>query len=236
MLAGMRRLHARGHSSRGVAVDADGAMLGPDCTLVRRTPTGFRCLAPDEAAAIQAAALGADREPGWLFDQTRRIADALAKGEVALAQIYGLRIPVADLDDPTLRHLAAASRLVKANFDPAQPRVPAGNPDGGQWTDAGGSGDGASQPGAEDAGDDEGWPAEAGDDEFDEDDEFGVDDYEPDSGSEGSSDHSPPPDSGGGDPPRGYPRSGPRQLGRATGSRAAPRSGSPAPSRKVSPS
>lgn len=28
----------------------------------------------------------------------------------------------------------------KANFNPAQPRVPAGNPDGGQWTDSGSSG------------------------------------------------------------------------------------------------
>jgi len=34
----MRRLHPRGRESRGVAVDADGAMLGPDCVLVRRTP------------------------------------------------------------------------------------------------------------------------------------------------------------------------------------------------------
>jgi len=28
----------------------------------------------------------------------------------------------------------------KYNFDPAQPRVPAGNPDGGQWTRTGGNG------------------------------------------------------------------------------------------------
>lgn len=28
--------------------------------------------------------------------------------------------------------------LTKHNFDPSQPRVPAGSPDGGQWTDAGG--------------------------------------------------------------------------------------------------
>ena len=28
--------------------------------------------------------------------------------------------------------------LTKHNFDPGQPRVPAGSPDGGQWTDAGG--------------------------------------------------------------------------------------------------
>lgn len=35
--------------------------------------------------------------------------------------------------------LQALRRAVKANFDPNQPRVPAGNPDGGQWTDVDGS-------------------------------------------------------------------------------------------------
>jgi len=39
-------------------------------------------------------------------------------------------------------------RAVKANFNPNQPRVPAGNPDGGQWTRVGG---GASSGGTEDA-------------------------------------------------------------------------------------
>ena len=34
-------------------------------------------------------------------------------------------------------------RAVKAGFDPNQPRVPAGNPDGGQWTGTGGGGGGA---------------------------------------------------------------------------------------------
>lgn len=41
----------------------------------------------------------------------------------------------------TRRYGPAALRhryLRKANFDPNQPRVPAGNPDGGQWTDVGG--------------------------------------------------------------------------------------------------
>ncbi|MFG1461255.1 hypothetical protein V5F77_00015 [Xanthobacter sp. DSM 24535] len=35
---------------------------------------------------------------------------------------------------------------LKAGFSPAQPRVPAGNSDGGQWTDAGGSGGLAREP------------------------------------------------------------------------------------------
>lgn len=34
--------------------------------------------------------------------------------------------------------LHAFKRAVKANFNPNQPRVPAGNPDGGQWTSPGG--------------------------------------------------------------------------------------------------
>jgi hypothetical protein len=126
MLTTMRRLHERGRDCRGVAVDADGAMLGPDCVLVRRISSGYRTLAPHEAAIIQEVVLGPVCEPCWLFDQARRIADALAKGEIALAQIYGLHIPIADIDGTSLRRLAAASRLVKANSDPSQPRIPAG--------------------------------------------------------------------------------------------------------------
>ena len=129
----LRRLHERGSASRGVTVDRDGAMLGPDCVLVRRTAAGFRFVSPDEAAAIQAAILGPEREPGWFFDQTRRIADALAKGELALAQIHGLRIPIADLDEASLRWLAGAAPVIKANFNLDQPRVPKGEPGAGQW-------------------------------------------------------------------------------------------------------
>lgn len=165
MIEAMRRLHPRGPDSRGVAVDADGAMLGPDCVLVRRTPTGFRTVAPGEAAAVQAAILEPDTEPGWLFDQAGRIADALANGEIALAQIYGLRIPVAELDDAALRRVAEASTLFRANFNPAQPRVPAGNPDGGQWTDAGGAGETPGESGSNGGGDNEGWPVDAGNEE-----------------------------------------------------------------------
>jgi hypothetical protein len=35
--------------------------------------------------------------------------------------------------------VALARLMLKYNFDPAQPRVPAGSPDGGRWTDAGGT-------------------------------------------------------------------------------------------------
>lgn len=137
----MRRLDARGPASRGVVVDAEGAMLGPDCVLVRRTAAGYRCLRPAEAAAIQKVLLGAQGDdPDRLFVLSRGIAKALNDGELALAQIYGLRIPVARLDSGELRKLTAVSPMIKANFNPDQPRVPAGGPGGGEWTDDGGGG------------------------------------------------------------------------------------------------
>jgi hypothetical protein len=38
------------------------------------------------------------------------------------------------------------NRRYKANFNPDQPRVPAGNPDGGQWTSDGGGNGGINDP------------------------------------------------------------------------------------------
>jgi hypothetical protein len=56
-----------------------------------------------------------------------RIATAIRR---ATSHLNAARVELA------LKRLEKASR--KANFNPNQPRVPAGNPDGGQWTDGGG--------------------------------------------------------------------------------------------------
>jgi len=133
----MRRLHPRGAASRGICVDADGAMLGPDCVLVCRAPTaGFRAIDRDAASALQKCALAGDRDPDWLFRQCQRIAEALSKGELALAQIYGLYIPVAELDGRQLAKLAGL-HVAKAGFNPDEPRIPKGAPHGGEWTTGG---------------------------------------------------------------------------------------------------
>jgi hypothetical protein len=147
MLDNLRRLYPRGPGNLGIAVDADGAMLGPDCVLVRRTVQGYRRLVPEEAAVLQNLLFGDGKESGWLFGRCRRIAKALEDGEIALAQIFGLYIPIDDLDGNRLRCLAAAAPLTKANFNPDEPRVPKGNPDGGEWTTGGGDGAGAAAVG-----------------------------------------------------------------------------------------
>ena len=144
MLEHMRRLHPRSAANRGICVDAEGAMLGPHCVLVNRSVQGYRGIGRDEAAALQAAFLDDYREPDWLFRQARRIADALDKSEIALAQIYGLRIPIGVLDDRQLKRLATA-HLAKTGFNPDEPRLPKGDPHGGEWT-TGGDEESASAP------------------------------------------------------------------------------------------
>jgi hypothetical protein len=139
MLQKIRRLHPRGPANRGICVDTDGAMLGPACALVRRTARGFQSIGRSEAAVLQKCVLVPSRDEDWLFRQSRRIADALGDGEIALAQIYGLRIPVGELDDGLLQRLAKVS-LDKAAYDPDEPRIPKGEPHAGEWTSEGGGG------------------------------------------------------------------------------------------------
>ena len=112
-------------------------MLGPDCVLVGRTRYGFRALERGQASTLQKCFLQPIPGDDWLFRQCERISDALNKGEVALAQIYGLHIPVANLDDRILRRLALIN-VHKAGFNPDEPRIPKGQPHGGEWTTGGG--------------------------------------------------------------------------------------------------
>jgi hypothetical protein len=133
----MRLLHERGPANPGMAVDADGAMLGPDCVLVRRTPQGYRCIDDEEAATLQACLFGDRRDSDWLSGRCRRIAKALDNDDVPLAQIFGIYIGIGDLDAERLKRLALAAPLIKANFDPGEARIPSGQPGGGQWTTGG---------------------------------------------------------------------------------------------------
>lgn len=151
MLENMRRLHSRGAASRGISVDVDGAMLGPHCALVRRLHGGgYRGLERDAASVLQKAVFNDNREPDWLFRQTNRIAHALDKGEIALAQIYGLYIPIGELDDRQLAKISAAAWLTKSGYNPDEPRVPRGNPHGGEWTTGGTSAAASNETGADD--------------------------------------------------------------------------------------
>lgn len=134
MLPAMRRLYPRGAANRGVCVDANGAMLGPNWLFVERTAAGYRTAPRIASRDVQKVLLIDQQKPDWLYEQGRRIADALNRGEIALAQIYGLRIPIGDIDQRQLKRLATAADLRKAGFNPDEPRIPAGEHGGGEWT------------------------------------------------------------------------------------------------------
>ncbi|MBV9860410.1 MAG: hypothetical protein JO038_09955 [Alphaproteobacteria bacterium] len=116
------RCDVRQHAATA-SVDVDGAILGPDCVLIRRTEHGYRTVAREEAAALQDFLLGDGWEPHWLFAQCRRIAKALDNREIAFAQILGLHIPIGDLDGERLGRLAFAAPFLKANFNPNVPQM-----------------------------------------------------------------------------------------------------------------
>jgi hypothetical protein len=114
-----------------------GVMLGPDCVLVQRTNGGY--------CRINAAALDKLVKTAFGDDHLRRfspvldrITAALAAGDLVKAQLLGLEIPLRALDDRQLRRLRSASSLIKAGFDPDQPRD-----ERGQWTAEGGGGSGS---------------------------------------------------------------------------------------------
>jgi hypothetical protein len=70
MLDNMRRLHPRGAANIGICVDAHGAMLGPHCALVERTPRGYRAISQQDASTLQKTIFtAADRDNDWLFRQ-----------------------------------------------------------------------------------------------------------------------------------------------------------------------
>jgi hypothetical protein len=135
MQASFRRLHVRGPRSRGLVVDHQGATVCPDCVLVHRTATGFRCVTSEEADLIQQIAFR-DHRPGWLFDFSCRVAKALNAGEVAVAQIYGVHAsPPSDLESEQVAQLAKAAIIVKAGCNPDEPRDWHG-----RWTNQGNTG------------------------------------------------------------------------------------------------
>jgi hypothetical protein len=48
-----------------------------------------------------------------------------------------LRIPIDELDDRRLAQLGSVTAFAKSGFNPDEPRIPKGNPHGGEWTDGG---------------------------------------------------------------------------------------------------
>lgn len=128
-LGPIRKLYERGPQCRGLAVDSGGVVLGPDWILVRRTADGYRPASPDQIATLWRLAFDDPADPHRLAAQLDGIARALDVGDLLKAHLLALPIPIGPLDDRQLQRLALASTLVKAGYEPDQPRD-----DRGRWT------------------------------------------------------------------------------------------------------
>jgi hypothetical protein len=127
-------------------VNPDGAFIGRGVPLLQRDAHG-RLKPRDDAALgrLLRIGYGSAVDLGWRSAQLRHVAAALNDNDLVLAGISLLRMQLPPL--PSARHArvmaAADDTLIKDNPDwENEPRIPAGNPDGGQWTaeDGGGVG------------------------------------------------------------------------------------------------
>jgi restriction endonuclease fold toxin 5 of polymorphic toxin system len=133
--ATMRQLYPRGAHCQGLAVDAEGVMLGPDCVLVHRLPGGgYRSARPDAIAHLARAVFDDDVRLRRLPIVLSGIVAALDRGDLVKAQLLGLEIPLDRLDAPRLQRLGHAADLLKDGFDPNQLRDAHG-----QWAREGGA-------------------------------------------------------------------------------------------------
>jgi hypothetical protein len=132
----------------GLACDAEGLTLGP-VTLAKRIRDAagnqqYRVLPLEDA--IEALRLAYGPMPDTVIERCCRglvrVVELLETSEDALASIHVVLIRLPEIAPDGMAKLADAALLRKYNPDwEDEPRVPAGNPGGGQWTSDGG-GDG----------------------------------------------------------------------------------------------
>jgi len=138
----MFRLPRQRAANCGVYCGEDGLYLGSAALIERDEHRGYRIRTAAEIEALLAAAYETPPDlAGCLAGLDNVSADLLA-GHVALAQIRALQLRLFEIPEDRLDLLARADRLLKANFDPAEPRDRHG-----RWTDddndgAGGEGGG----------------------------------------------------------------------------------------------
>jgi rare lipoprotein A len=124
--------------------DHDGLYCGPDglyldsSPLIMRIGGSYRVRATDDIAVLIDAAYSPGADVACLLPGLCLAAEALQQGEIARAMIAALHLRLGEIPKSRLARLARVNAVLKS-FNPDQPRVPAGNPDGGQWTGEGGA-------------------------------------------------------------------------------------------------
>jgi hypothetical protein len=131
----MFKLAERRASSGGVYCGKDGLYLGPASLIERDDNGGYRVRPAADIEALLAAAYGTPPEIGRCVAGLSRVAGHLRGGNLPLAMIAAVHLDFADLPEDRVERLARTERLLKANFNPAEPRD-----EQGRWMNDGDAG------------------------------------------------------------------------------------------------
>jgi len=120
---------------QGVNCDANGPRIGP-VPLLRRTLFGFAPRPAAELDLVLSKTFGVPaRRAAQLMPALDAIADALDRGNLALAMITTLHLGLPVLDDAQTMRARRAETMLKAGFNPDEPRDTRR-----RWTSEGGEG------------------------------------------------------------------------------------------------
>jgi hypothetical protein len=125
-------------------VNLDGAFLGRGVPILEEDESGrWRARPRSTLEKLFRVGYGVPVDLGWRITQLGYVAQALNKRDLCLANISLVRMELPPLpnDDHARAMAKADGLLIKGNPDwEDEPRIPAGNPGGGQWTTGGETG------------------------------------------------------------------------------------------------
>ena len=125
---------------RHAYVNQDGAFLGLRVPLLEKDELGrWRARHQPALEKLLGVGYGVPVDLGWRMARFENVARALNKGDLSLAAIALVHAELPPLPDADrARWMAQSDGLAK--YDPDEPRVAAGVPEGGEWTTDGGGG------------------------------------------------------------------------------------------------
>ncbi len=137
----IREFRLAGHSCDGIHpfIDDHGVWHGNGTALLEQDSAGtWRPRPRTDLEQILSEGYGIRVSMERRMSNLLVVAKAMNRGDQALAAIALVHAEFPPLpDEDAAFRMARFDKLLKYNFDPDEPRVPAGNPDGGQWTNEG---------------------------------------------------------------------------------------------------
>ena len=118
----MFKLAERRAATGGVYCGEDGVWLGPAELVARRAVGGYRVRPAAEIEALLAAGYPVPPDATGCVAGLRRVASYLSEGNLPLAMIAAVQLRLGEIAEERIERLTRADTLLKAGFNPDEPR------------------------------------------------------------------------------------------------------------------